>query len=254
MLAKRIIPTLLVRGQQLVKGKQFKSWRSVGHAEQAARIYAQRGVDELVILDIAATPEGRDPDFEMVKRMTDGNFCPVSVGGGVRTVEDVRQLLASGADKVVIGTAALSWSFIRKCAEKFGNQAICVSIDMLRNGKVGKYPCQQNMDKFPRGGTNWKSISFAKRMQQSGAGEILLQSVERDGMMQGYDLEMIKAVSSAVDIPVIASGGCGSYEDMYLAIQAGADAVAASSLFLFTDCTPRGAAEYLSSRGVTCRI
>jgi imidazole glycerol-phosphate synthase subunit HisF len=246
MLAKRVIPVLLVRGRQLVKGQQFKSWRSVGVAEQAARIYAKRGVDELVILDIAATPEGRGPDFAMVERMTAGNFCPVSVGGGVRSVESVRSLLYSGADKVVIGTSATRRvEIIEECADRFGRQAIAVSID--HDGRSVFDTC--GTINSMRGPVGW-----AKTCREYGAGEIILTSVDRDGMMQGYDLDMIRAVSDAVDIPVIASGGCGSYEHMYEAIKAGASAVAASSMFLFTENTPRGAAEYLNQRGITCRI
>lgn len=250
MLAKRIIPTLLVRGHQLVKGKQFKSWRSVGVAEQAARIYAQRGADELVILDIAATPAGSGPDFAMVERMTAGNFCPVSVGGGVRTVEDVRRLLLAGADKVVINTA---YQIIKKCAAKYGSQAICASID-YRSDKGTVYvacgertPLVFDESAFPT------AVEWAEAAEADGAGEILLTSIDRDGMMGGYDLDMIRAVSAAVDIPVIAAGGCGSYEHMFEALQAGADAVAASSLFLFTDTTPAGAAEYLTAKGIVCR-
>lgn len=245
MLAKRIIPTLLVRGHQLVKGKQFRSWRSVGVAEQAARIYAKRGTDELVILDIAATPAGRGPDFAMVERMTAGNFCPVSVGGGVRTVEDVRRLLLAGADKVVINTAAFSDSdLLSDCSSKCGRQAICTAID-YKNDRI-RIRCGTDL----LSGTPVDAANFAYHM---GAGEILLTSIDRDGMMEGYDLDMIRAVSDAVDIPVIAAGGCGSYEHMFEALQAGADAVAASSLFLFTDATPAGAAEYLTDKGIVCR-
>lgn len=244
-LAKRIIPTLLIRGNQLVKGKKFQSWRSVGVAEQAARIYAQRGVDELVILDISATPAGRGPDFEMIQRMTDGNFCPIGVGGGVSEREQVRNLLNSGADKVIIGTESVSFDLIGECARKFGSQAIVICVDYDSTGVViqcGTRP------------TYTSPVEFSKLCAKFGAGEIIIQSIERDGMMQGYDLAMIKAVSDAVDISVIASGGCGSYDDMYEAFKAGADAVAASSLFLFTESTPRGAAEYLISRGIRCRI
>lgn len=246
MLTKRIIPTLLVRGHQLVKGQQFKSWRSVGIAEQAARIYASRSADELCILDIAATPAGRGPDFAMVESMTSGNFCPVSVGGGVRSVEDVHALLHAGADKVVICTAAFASSpLIQKLAEKFGSQAICVAIDYFGEN-IMTHCGSKDHD------TQHVQIE-AQRAQRNGAGEILLTSIARDGMMEGYDLDMIRAVSEAISIPVIASGGCGSYEHMYEAIQAGADAVAASSLFLFTDATPAGAAEYLSAKGIPCR-
>jgi cyclase len=256
MLAKRIIPTLLIRGHQLVKGRQFKSWRSVGVAEQAARIYAKRGVDELLILDVRATPEGRCPDFAMVERMTEGNFCPVSVGGGVRSIEVVRDLLLSGADKVVIGSYLLTHRFLREVSQKYGSQCITGSIDYSGAQyftNCGNTSCNVYEDGI-RPEKILSIVELCMRTAEHGAGEIILTSIDRDGMMQGYDLDMIRAVSDAVDIPVIASGGCGSYEHMYEAITAGASAVAASSLFLFTEATPRGAAEYLNQRGITCRI
>jgi cyclase len=250
MLTKRIIPALLVRGHQLVKGKRFVNGRSVGAAEQAARIYARRGVDELIILDIAATPAGRGPDFEMVERMTEGNFCPVSVGGGVRSVHDVRALLAAGADKVVIGTAALDLDLVSNCISRFGSQAITVALDYA--GDAWYTHC---------GATEWRApgverhqvIDRAIDIAQAGAGEIILTCINRDGVMDGYDLDMIRAVSNAVDIPLVAAGGCGTYQHMYEAIQAGADAVAAGAMFLFTDATPAGAAAYLTERGIPCR-
>jgi cyclase len=247
MLAKRIIPVLMVRGHQLVKGQAFKSWRSVGVAEQAARIYARRGVDELCLLDIAATPNGTGPDFAMVERMTSGNFCPVSVGGGVRHMNDVRSLLNAGADKVVLGTQAfLDHRLVRDIARRFGSQALCVSIDYTVSGVVTHCGTKSFA-------TEASVVQFAEQMQSCGAGEILLTSVERDGMMGGYDLDMVRSVTAAVDIPVIAAGGAGMYEHMHEAILAGADAVAAGALFLFTDATPAGAADYLTSKGVTCR-
>lgn len=255
MLAKRVIPMLLMRGDQLVKGKQFKSWRSVGVAEQAARIYAKRAVDELVILDIAATPTCNQkgyhkPDFERIRRLTEDNFCPISVGGGVSSVDHVRELLCTGADKVIICTAVCEdRKLLKDVALKFGSQAICVCID-YKHERITKRCGTVMMDSFPWDGV----IAQAQGAEECGAGEILLQSIDRDGMMQGYDLEMIRAVTQAVNIPVIAAGGCGNYVHMYEAIQAGADAVAAGSLFLFTDCTPRGAAEYLIERGIECRI
>lgn len=248
MLTKRIIPTLLVRGHELVKGKAFQSWRSVGVAEQAARIYARRGVDELCLLDIAATPAGRGPDFAMVERMTQGNFCPVSVGGGVRHIDDVRDLLLAGADKVVLGTMAyLNPRLVRDISRKFGSQALCVAIDYAGNGVMTHCGTKDFA-------TENDVVRFAEQMQSCGAGEILLTSIEGDGLMCGYDLDMIRAVSAAVDIPVIAAGGAGTYEHMFEAIQAGADAVAAGAMFLFSDATPAGAAEYLASKGVTCRF
>lgn len=235
MLAVRIIPTLLHRGETLVKGKQFQSWRSVGHVQQAARIHAMRGVDELIILDIGATPEGRHPDFALVEKLTDGNFCPVTVGGGVKTVEDVKLLLRAGADKVAIGKCAVNnYFFLRAVASAVGSQAVVASLD-VRNG-------------------SWWIAESAALLESRGAGEILLTSIDREGMMEGYDLDLIKAVSEAVSIPVIAHGGCGTYQHMLEAIQAGASAVAAGAMFQFTDNTPRGAAEYLAAKGIEVRL
>lgn len=249
MLAKRIIPVLLVRGRQLVKGKQFKSWRSVGVAEQAARIYAARGADEICILNIGATPNGEGPDFAMVERMTKDNFCPVSVGGGVRQLTDVQALLNAGADKVVINTAvAEDRCLLDLCARKHGSQAICVSID-YKDDRVATHCGTWICDSKPFNGV----VEQAKGAQHYGAGEILLTSIDRDGMMQGYDLDMIRAVSAAVDIPVIAAGGCGTPQHALEALQAGADAVAIGSMFLFTDETPQSVAQYLTSKGIVCR-
>jgi cyclase len=238
MLATRVIPTLLCRGRQLVKGKQFNSWRSVGLAAQAVRIHQQRGVDELILLDIAATPEGRGPDLDLIRELSDILFCPLTVGGGVRSIDDVHALMEAGADKVAIKTAAYKDpSLVRKIADRFGSQAIVVAIDHDYQGDPYQSPWQE-----------------AQWFERQGAGELLLTSVEREGTMHGYDLEEINAVTVNVGIPVIAHGGCSGYEDMHNAIQAGASAVAAGALFQFTDCTPRGAAEYLKSRGVEVRL
>ncbi len=237
MLAKRIIPTLLQRGHSLVKGIGYNSWRSVGAAQQAMRIHAARGVDELIYLDIAATPDGRGPDFAMVERLTANFYTPITVGGGVRTLADIKQLLAAGADKVAICTAAkLDPDLIQKAAKKFGRQAISVVIEVEDRDGPGV------------------AVRKAEKFASLGAGELMVSRVERDGTMRGYDLDLIRAVSRAVGVPVIASGGCSGYEDMHRAILAGADAVAAGALFQFTDCTPRGAAEYLTSKGVPCRL
>jgi cyclase len=225
-----------------VKGQRFDSWRSVGHALQAAKIHAARHVDELCILDIGATPEGRGPDFDALTELTRECFCPITVGGGVRSVEDVRQLLAAGADKVAICAAAMKRpELVSDCARKFGTQALVVVLDIdifdsVRNGPDGT---PQDIATFYQG---------------MGAGEILLQSIDRDGTMSGYDIELICSVSESVDIPVIACGGCSGYEDMANAIKAGASAVAAGALFQFTDATPKGAAEYLAMQGIETRV
>lgn len=244
MLAKRIIPTLLCRGRTLVKGQKFDSWRSVGVAEQAVRIHQAREVDELCLLDIAATSEKRGPDLKLVEQLAATCFMPLSVGGGVRTVQDVRDLLNAGADKVVVGTAAYRDPHaVMKMAETVGSQAIVVAID-----------CRGDAVYVESGKTATKTtpLRFARLAAFCGAGELLLTSIDREGTMQGYDLDLIRQVS-AVDIPVIANGGAGTYEHMQQAIEAGADAVAAGALFQFTDCTPSGASRYLGERGIEVR-
>ena len=230
MLAKRIIPVMLVRGDLLVKGRGFSCDRVVGSAIQAARVHASREVDELCILDISATAEGRGPDIGMIATLTEDSFIPVSVGGGVRTDQQIRDLLLAGADKVVIGQAFRNDpDFVRNAAYKYGSQAITVSID---------YPKQD--------------ISDAIRAVDCGAGEILLNNMERDGTMAGYDIELIEAFSD-LSVPVIACGGCESYDDMEAAFCAGASAVGVGALFLFDDATPNGAAKYLLGRGLEVR-
>jgi len=243
-LAVRIIPTLLAKGSKLVKGKRFSADRVVGHVQQAARVHQARGVDELCILDVAATPEGRGPDFDAVRRLTDGCFMPLTVGGGVRSVEDVKGLLDAGADKVALRHL---WEYrpreMKRAAARFGSQAIVAALD-VGTRVLGERTWWHPMN----------ALETARTAQAFGAGEILLTNADREGTMEGYDLELIELVANAVDIPVIAHGGCSGYEDMYRAIQAGASAVAAGALFQFTDCTPRGAAEYLAKKGVEVRL
>lgn len=251
MLAKRIIPTLLMNGDKLVKGRQFNSWRSVGHIMQAAEIYAQRGVDEIVLLDIAATPEGRGPNLKQIEKVAAKFYTPLTVGGGVRSVDDVRDLLKAGADKVAIGSGAFDMTLLYDAAEKFGSQAIAASIDY--RGSVCYLQCGKraltSMDGRP-----YSPLDAALSAQERGAGEILLTSIEREGTLSGYDLETLHAVSSALRIPVIAHGGCGAYQHMREAIDAGASAVAAGAMFQFIDATPRGAAQYLAEQGIEARV
>lgn len=247
-LATRVIPTLLARGEHLVKGRQFNSWRIVGHAMQAARIYAARRVDELIILDISATPEGRGPNFGIVEKLCECGFTPITVGGGVRSVEDVYRLLRSGADKVAIGAAAFEPGgdrLLRACRDRFGSQAIVVAID-VKAGTVWSH----NGTRDTRNGP----LSTAMLMEQVGAGEILLTSIEREGTMTGYDQDLINRVASNLSIPLIAHGGARDYEDMFHAIEGGASAVAAGAMFQFTEQTPRGAADYIAAKGIETRI
>jgi len=242
-LAVRVIPVVLCRGRQLVKGQRFESWRSIGLAAQAVRIHQARGVDELVLLDINATQEKRGPDLDLVKELSEICFMPLAVGGGVRDLYDAKDLFRAGADKVVIGTCGKQ--AIEDIAGKMGNQAVVASID-VRDGYV-----------YVRSGTvNTKQpiLDWARVCEEAGAGEILLTSIEREGTGVGYDLDTIKAVSAVVTIPVIAHGGCGEYVHMRQAIAAGASAVAAGSFFQFTDATPRGAVEYLAKHNVEVRL
>ena len=246
MLARRIVPTLLVSGRELVKGVGFDSWRTVGVAAQAVRIYQHRSVDELVLLDILATAENRGPDLKLVSELASHFFSPLTVGGGVKSAQMVVDLLRNGADKVVIGTAAVrDPDLLRAASNKVGSQAVVAALD-VKDGFV-TVECGKAM-------TDWEPVATAKRFEVDGAGEILLTSVERDGRLCGYDLDLIRAVSSAVSIPVVASGGCGVYRHMLEAVEAGADAVASAAMFQFTDQTPAGAARFLKSQGIEVRI
>jgi cyclase len=246
MLAKRVIPTLLTKGNQLVKGAGFDSWRAIGVAMQAAKVHAMRSVDELIVLDITATPQNRGPNLSMVEGLTKDCYIPVTIGGGVRSIGDVRDLLNAGADKVAICTAIFDDPMmVRKAADKFGSQAIVVSIDVI--DKVVAMRCGTVKTKVD-------PVTWARGAETMGAGEIMLTSIDCDGIMEGYDLELIRSVTQSVSIPVIASGGAGTYQHMLEAIQAGADAVAAGAMFAFTEQTPRGACEYLRSKGVEVRL
>lgn len=242
-LATRIIPVLLVRGESLVKGAQFDSWRVVGHPLQAARIHQARGVDELIYLDVAATPNRHGPDFSQVDALTQDCLMPLTVGGGIRSMQDIEGLLKVGADKVAICSNAAG--LIPEASAHFGNQCIVAGVDVL-GGKVA-LSCGQES-------TRIEPVDWARKLEKAGAGEILLQSVDRDGMMKGYDLKLIKRVSEAVNVPVIASCGAGAYEHLVEGVRAGASAVAAGSLFQFTDATPRGGAAFLVKHGFPARL
>lgn len=247
MLAHRIIPTILCRGRQLVKGRGFDSWRSVGLAIQAVKIHAARGVDEVCLLDISATAEGRGPDLDLVRELSEFLFAPLTVGGGVRSVKDMKALLRSGADTIVIGTGAAEVpDLVRQCADVAGSQAVVVSVDVGYGNSV--------MIRCGRTGYSHNPVYYAGWCERAGAGEILLQSIERDGTMTGYDLPLISKVANAVTIPVIASGGAGNYQHMLEALQAGAAAVASGAMFQFEDATPKGAAHYLAKRGFEVRL
>ncbi len=252
MLKIRIIPTLLYKNFGLVKGIGFDSWRRTGSALQAIMVYSLRGVDELIFLDITATREGRPPDFEVVDDLADECFMPLTVGGGIRSVEDVHQLLMKGADKVAINTAALeNPELISQVAKRFGNQCVVASID-FRTEADGSRQVYSHSGTVA---TGIDPVQLARRVEELGAGEILLTSIERDGAMQGYDLDCIRQVSETVRIPVIAGGGAGNATHVYEAIHQGhASAVAAASMFHFTEITPREVKEYLAGQGLPVRL
>jgi cyclase len=260
VLGKRVIPSLLVKGKRLFKGKGFAAGeRSIGHAAAAVRVHAQRGVDELCLLDITATAEGRGPDLALVMQLSSALFVPLTVGGGVRSCKDIDALLRAGADKVCIGAAAAELpDLVSEASARFGRQAIVVSIDVVDTdyGQSVSINCGQLTLGLQAddGLCALTPVDYAQAMEEQGAGEILLQSVDRDGTMTGYDLDLIREVSAATSIPVIASGGCGGYADMLAAIKAGADAVAAGAVFQFTDATPRGAAQFLRENGICARL
>lgn len=251
MLKTRVVPTLLYRDFGLVKGVGFDSRRHVGSAMQAVKVYNLRGVDELVFVDVRATLEGRSPDLELVDDLADECFMPLTVGGGVRTVEDFRRLLQVGADKVSVNTAALEKpDLVRAAADRFGSQCVVVSIDTRSRPTNGPTV-------WTRSGsadTGRGPVEVARQMEELGAGELLLTSIDRDGTMAGYDLETIRRVTDAVGIPVIASGGAGSYDHMVIAVrEGGASAVAAASIFHFTQQTPMEAKDHLRRAGLAVR-
>jgi cyclase len=252
MLKIRIMPTLLFKGFGLVKSVRFDSWRRIGSVMQAVKVYNLREVDELVFLDISATPDGHPPDFETVDEIADECFMPLTVGGGVKSVADVRRLLQVGADKVAINSAAVENSeLIQAAAQQFGSQCVVISIDVKQQSN-GTYEVFTHAGTQP---TGKDPVRWAKEVESLGAGEILLTSIDRDGTMTGYDTELTKNISHAVSIPVIASGGAGSYQDMASVLLEGrASAVAAASIFHFTQQTPLEAKHFLNGLGLNVRL
>ena len=251
MLKVRVIPTLLYKSVGLVKGVGFNSWRRVDTVLPAIKVYNMREVDELILMDIEATKEEKEPDYESIRDFSRECFVPFCVGGGIRNIEQIRQLLRAGADKVSINSAAYEdINLIVEGARLFGSQCIVASIDCRKID--GKYHCYSNNGELD---TGYLLEDWARKVVAAGAGEILLTSIELDGTMQGYDIEMIRMVTELVNVPVIASGGAGNYEHMYEAVaQGGASAVAAASIYHFTEQTPKEAKEYLGERGVPVRM
>ena len=241
MLKTRIIPVVLMKGRQSVKGEGFGWQRPVGQLAMTVRVYSARQVDELALLDVSGNP----PDLSVVASFADACFAPLLVGGGIRDLATIQALLKHGADKVALNTAAVEDpGLIEAAAHKIGGQSVVISMD-VRGDTVHIRSGSED--------TGLDPVMFARAVEALGAGEILLNRVERDGTMAGYDLDLIARVASAVEIPVTAVGGCSGYDDMVDAIQAGAHGVAAGALWSFTDATPAEAAAYLAANGIATR-
>jgi len=251
MLKVRIMPTLLHKDIGLVKGVSFDSSRRVGTAMQAVKVYNMREVDELVFLDITATNDGRQPDYELIDDIADECFMPLTVGGGVRSVDDVSRLLMVGADKVSINTAVNEVpKLVAESAAHYGSQCIVVSIDVRREAD-GSHQVYTHSGTVA---TGRDPVNVARDAQAAGAGEVLLTSIDRDGTMDGYDIDLVRSVSVSVSIPVIASGGAGYYQHLADALgEGGASAVAAASVFHFTEQTPAEAKTFLAECGYPVR-
>jgi cyclase len=253
MLTKRIIPCLDVTDGRVVKGVKFLELRDAGDPVEIAEIYDRQGADELTFLDITASSDQRDIIIDVVRRTAERAFMPLTVGGGVRTVEDIRRLLNAGADKVSVNTAAVHRpEFVREASERFGSQCIVVAID------ARQVPGEERWEVYTHGGRNptgIDAVEWAQRMEWYGSGEILLTSMDRDGTKDGYDIPLTRGVVDSVSIPVIASGGVGNLEHLYDGfVKAGASACLAASIFHYREYTIGEAKEYLKNRGVAVRI
>lgn len=252
MLKKRIIPCLLLKNGRCVKGINFSNHRDVGYPVTNAKIYDAQGADELIFLDITASKEKRDILLDIVAKTADECFMPLTVGGGIRTLEDIEKLLRAGADKVAINTIAVeNPKFITWAARKYGKQCIVVSVDYKANqkGENEVYTHSGMKSAFIH------PLNWAKKVSELGAGEILLTSIDKEGTRSGYDINIIRKISDEVDIPVIASGGVGSLEDLKKGIKEGhASAVSLANIFHFTDQNVIKARNYLNTEGIAVRI
>lgn len=256
MLTKRIIPCLDIKDGRVVKGVNFVNLTDAGDPVGNAKYYDKEGADELIFLDITASHEKRNTTVELVKKVADNIFLPFTVGGGIRTVDDIRNMLVAGCDKVSINTAAVKDpGFVRRASSRFGSQCIVVAIDAKCKVKTRE---RQAWEVFINGGrtpTSIDAVKWAKRMESYGAGEILLTSMDYDGTKEGYDIALTRAISETVKIPVIASGGAGRLEHLYDALTDGkADAVLAASIFHFRTFTVGDTKKYLKKRKVAVRI
>ncbi|EGW22835.1 MULTISPECIES: imidazole glycerol phosphate synthase subunit HisF [Methylobacter] len=255
-LAKRIIPCLDVDNGRVVKGVKFVDIRDAGDPVEIARRYDREGADEITFLDITATHDNRDTIVHVVEQVASEVFIPLTVGGGIRTLDDIRRMLNAGADKVGINSAAVANpEFVREAAERFGSQCIVVAIDAKKVSQAGE---PSRWEIFTHGGrkpTGIDAIAWAKKMVDYGAGEILLTSMDRDGTREGFDLPLTRAISEAVPVPVIASGGVGNLDHLADGIIEGkADAVLAASIFHFAEYTIEQAKRHMASRGIEVRL
>jgi cyclase len=255
-LAKRIIPCLDVDNGRVVKGVKFVDIRDAGDPVEIARRYDREGADEITFLDITATHDNRDTIVHVVEQVAGEVFIPLTVGGGIRTLEDIRRMLNAGADKVGINSAAVSNpEFVRDAAERFGSQCIVVAIDAKKVSHAGE---TNRWEIFTHGGrkpTGIDAVAWAKKMVGYGAGEILLTSMDRDGTREGFDLLLTRAISEAVTVPVIASGGVGNLDHLAEGVIEGkADAVLAASIFHFAEYTIEQAKQHMASRGIEVRL
>jgi cyclase len=254
-LAKRIIPCLDIDKGRVVKGVKFLEIKDAGDPVEIARRYDQQGADELVFLDITASHEDRGTLMDVVERVAGEVFIPLTVGGGVRTLPDVRRLLSAGADKVSINTAAISDpNFVAEAAYRYGSQCIVVALDAKNVARKGEAPRWEIFTHGGRKSTGIDAIEWAQKLVSLGAGEVLLTSMDKDGTKSGFDLKLTRAISEAVDVPVIASGGVGNLEHLHDGLEIGtADAVLAASIFHFGTYTIQQAKGYLAERGVVVR-
>ena len=250
MLKNRIIPCLDVKNGRVVKGINFVDLKDAGDPVEQAKIYSDGGADEICFLDITASNENRDTIYDVVERTSKNCFVPLTVGGGVRSIEDINKLLNCGADKVSINTAAVqNPKVVEESSKKFGSQCIVVAIDAKKNG--------ESWEIFTHGGRNStgiNAIEFALKMENCGAGELLVTSMDKDGTQSGYDIELMKIISSNVNIPVIASGGVGTLDHLAEGIKSGASAVLAASIFHYGTYSITEAKQYLASKDIPVRI
>ena len=256
MLAKRIIPCLDVDNGRVVKGVQFIDIKDAGDPVEVAKRYDEQGADEITFLDITATHHGRDTTYHTVERMAQTVFVPLTVGGGVRQMVDIRTLLNAGADKVAINSAAVfTPDFVGESADRFGSQCIVVAIDAKRVSDINQQPRWEIFTHGGRKATGIDAVQWASKMAQLGAGEILITSMDGDGTRQGYDLMLMQAITDSVTVPVIASGGVGNLQHLADGIiQGGADAVLAASIFHFGEFTVGEAKRFMAKQGIPMRL